>query len=185
MSGVAPDHLAALYAESDDPWDFRQSPYEQEKFRATCAALPRPRYRSVLELGCGNGELARHIATRCESYTGVDAVETALDAARQAVPRGRFVRAYLPAPLPGGGHDLILLSEILYFLDAPGIRDLAEQIDRRWPEADLICVSWLGPSGNSLQGQEALDLFRDARPRAFRCLRPGPGYRIDIAEAAR
>ncbi|MHA7870256.1 MAG: class I SAM-dependent methyltransferase [Salipiger thiooxidans] len=185
MSAVAPDHLAALYAESDDPWEFRQSPYEQGKFRATCAALPRPRYRSVLELGCGNGELARHIATRCESYTGVDAVETALDAARQAVPQGRFVRAYLPAPLPGGDHDLILLSEILYFLDAPGIRDLAEQIDRRWPEADLICVSWLGPSGNSLQGHEALDLYRDATPRAFRCLRPGPGYRIDIAEAAR
>lgn len=185
MSGVAPDRLAALYAESDDPWDFRQSPYEQEKFRATCAALPRPRYRSVLELGCGNGELARHIATRCESYTGVDAVETALDAARRAVPQGRFVRAYLPAPLPGGDHDLILLSEILYFLDAPGIRDLAEQIDRRWPEADLICVSWLGPSGNSLQGHEALNLYRDATPRAFRCLRPGPDYSIDIAEAAR
>ncbi|NDW59806.1 methyltransferase domain-containing protein [Yangia sp. PrR004] len=181
MTAVGLDHLAALYSAGDDPWSFRSSLYEQEKFRATCAALPRSRYRSALELGCGNGELARHIAPHCTHYTGVDAVETALQAAQRTVPQGRFLRSFLPAPLPNGAHDLILLSEILYFLDAPGIRSLAMQIDKAWPMADVLCVTWLGPSGNTLQGTEALAFYRAASRRRFACQRQTADYRIDLA----
>ena len=100
MTAVSCEQLEGIYAAGDDPWSFRTSAYEQSKFRATCAALPRRSYRSVLELGCGNGELARHIAPRCAAYTGVDAVQTALDAARRALPEGRFHRLFLPALLP-------------------------------------------------------------------------------------
>ena len=78
MTAVPRDHLETIYADGDDPWGFRTSAYEQAKFRATRAALGRPSYASALEIGCGNGELARHIAPICDQYTGVDAVETAL-----------------------------------------------------------------------------------------------------------
>ncbi|MDO6587664.1 class I SAM-dependent methyltransferase [Salipiger sp. 1_MG-2023] len=182
MSAVHLDHLETLYANGDDPWGFRTSAYEQAKFRATRAALGRPAYSSTLELGCGNGELARHIAPICGQYTGVDAVETALQAARRAVPGGHFVQLFLPAPLPGGPHDLIILSEILYFLDPDGIRALAAQIDGRWPGAELLCVIWLGHSGNPLQGRDALDLFRGATSRAWHRAGGGARYRIDRAE---
>ncbi|MCP1168251.1 class I SAM-dependent methyltransferase [Limimaricola sp. ASW11-118] len=182
---VPSEKLDRIYAGGDDPWGFRSSAYEQSKFRATCAALPRARYRSALELGCGNGELARHVAPRCAAYTGVDAVETALHAARRAVPRGRFHRLFLPAPLPEGAYDLLLLSEILYFLDPAGLEALADQLDRRWPMADLVCVTWLGPSGNPLEGQEALGIFRTASRRAFRPARITSQYRIDLSRAPR
>ena len=159
MSAVEPTALEALYSDSDDPWGFRSSAYEAAKFAATADALPRRRYRSALEIGCGNGELARRIAPRCERYTGLDAVETALAAARRAVPDGRFVKGFLPCALPEGPHDLIVLSEVLYFLDAWGIDWLAGELDRLWPEADIVVVTWRGPSGNPLEGEAALALF--------------------------
>ena len=182
---VAQKQLEAIYAHSDDPWDFRSSPYEQSKFEATLAALPRARYASALELGCGNGELARRIASRCDAYLGLDAVETAIAAARAALPSGRFVRAFLPCDLPDRPHDLILLSEILYFLDADGIDATMEQIDRRWPSADVVCVTWRGPSGNPLEGEAAVALAIAATERATRPVRLEPRYRIDVFDPLR
>ena len=186
MSAVEPAALEAIYAEGDDPWGFRTSPYEAAKFAATAAALPRPRYRSALELGCGNGELARRIAPRCARYTGLDAVETALEAARRAVPEGRFVQGFLPCPLPPGEHDLIVLSEVLYFLDAWGIDRLAEEIDRLWPAADVVIVTWRGPSGNALEGEAALALFLSAveAPRQVATVRLDDRYRIEVLRCA-
>lgn len=180
-SAVGLDHLHALYAETDDPWGFRTSAYEQAKFAATRAALSRPAYDSALELGCGNGELARHIAPLCRRYTGIDAVETALEAARRAVPDGRFVQAFLPCPFPAGDYDLILLSEVLYFLDRPGLAAVAQEIAARCPAAEVLAVTWLGPSGNPLQGPEALEAFAAAMAPAFRRLPVlcQPRYRID------
>lgn len=181
MTAVGQDHLHAIYANGDDPWGFRSSAYEQAKFRATADALSRPTYANALELGCGNGELARHIAPRCACYTGLDAVESALAAARRAVPKGRFVQAYLPCVLPDGQYDLILLSEVLYFLDRAGLVSLGRQIARRWPEAEIIAVTWLGPSGNPLEGEAALQTFGDATTPTFTptLLASSPHYRID------
>ncbi|KFB09276.1 class I SAM-dependent methyltransferase [Nitratireductor basaltis] len=185
MAGVAEQRLQQLYAAGDDPWNFRRSAYEQAKFRATRAALPRSRYQSALEVGCGNGELARHLSPACASYTGVDAVEIAVEAARRTVPRGRFLRSYLPAELPHGDYDLIVLSEVLYFLDAAGIASLAAQIGRKWHAADIVCVTWLGPSGNALEGREALQLFVEAVGREFSCVSDAGQYRIDVSEGGR
>ncbi len=184
MSAVTPSHLQRIYAAGDDPWAFRTSAYEQRKFRATRDALPRARYGAALEVGCGNGELARWIAPRCGAYTGVDAVPKALEAARRAVPSGRFHQLFLPAELPAGPYDLLLLSEVLYFLDPSGLSALAGQLDRRWPAADVLCVTWRGPSGNALEGEEALTLFTRASRRRFRMVAGTAAYRIDVAEGA-
>jgi SAM-dependent methyltransferase len=186
MSGVSRDHLRALYARHDDPWNFRGSDYERSRFEAVKAALPRPRYRAALEVGCGNGELARRLAPRCDAYTGLDAVESALHAARRAVPTGRFVTGFLPCPLPDGSFDLIVLSEILYFLDPDGITDLAGQIDTRWPGAELVCVTYRGPSGNLLEGEAALALFLatlDDR-RRVETVHLDAAFRIEAASSA-
>lgn len=181
MTAVPHGRLNEIYGQGDDPWGFRTSAYEQAKFRSTVDALARPHYRSGLEVGCGNGELARHIAPRCDTYTGVDAVGTALEAARRAVPNGHFVQAYLPCPLPDGAHELIVLSEVLYFLDAPGLRSLADQIAERWPKAEVLSVNWLGQSGNPLQGLEAFGIFSAAMAPAFqsRVISQIEKYRID------
>ena len=186
MTAVSQNGLHALYRNGDDPWGFRTSAYEQAKFAATAEALLQPRYRSGLELGCGNGELSRHLAPRCDAFTGLDAVDTALQAARRAVPDGRFVQAYLPCLLPDGPHDLIVLSEVLYFLDAPGLSSLARQIALRWSGAELLSVIWLGPSGNALEGEEALGAFTSALPADFTAemITRTQHYRIDRFSAS-
>ena len=186
MTAVPQSRLYEIYGQSDDPWSFRSSAYEQAKFRATADALAKPRYCSALEVGCGNGELARHIAPRCDTYTGLDAVAIALDAARCAVPLGHFLQAYLPCQLPDGPHDLIVLSEVLYFLDAPGLVSLACQIAQRWPDAEVLSVIWLGPSGNPLEGPEALGVFTAALGPAFqsRMVTRAEKFRIDRFTAA-
>lgn len=185
MSAVTPEKLREIYAVGDDPWGFRTSEYEQAKFRATRASLPRSFYASALEIGCGNGELARHISPVCGRYTGIDAVEKAIEAARRAVPTGRFYRSFLPGALPEGSYDLILLSEILYFLDADGLSSLAGQIADRGAGADIVCVTWLGPTGNPLSGLEALEIFTSATGREFSRVAETGDYRIDVSEASR
>lgn len=181
MNAVDRPRLNALYATTDDPWAFRTSAYEQAKFRATREALPRQRYASALEIGCGNGELARHIAPLCAAYRGLDAVEAALVAARRAVPKGDFRQIFLPARLPEGDHDLIVLSEVLYFLSPDGLRDLSRQVHERWPAADVICVTWLGDSGNPLQGEDALALFVSVSGRDYVRAGGTADYRIDLS----
>ena len=179
--GVGLKHLHGLYAGGDDPWAFKTSEYEQEKFAQTRNALSRPQYRSAFELGCGNGQLAHYLADLCARYTGMDAVETALEAARRAVPAATFTQGYYPCPLPDDNFDLLIFSEILYFLDDGSINELAITVANKWPDAELICVSYLGPSGNELQGGEALGIFTHAmqKTHAFNLVWQTEGYRID------
>ncbi|MGR3541184.1 MAG: methyltransferase domain-containing protein [Hasllibacter sp.] len=176
-------HLLGLYARTDDPWSFRSSDYERGRIEAIAAALPRPRYRAALELGCGNGELARAIAPRCGHYTGLDAVPAALEAARAAVPGARFVEGFLPCalpPAPGGGYDLVVLSEVLYFLSAGAVREMAARIDAAHPDADVITATWRGPTGHALGGEGAFAAFSGATGRTCRTARLDERCRIAV-----
>lgn len=178
-------HLRGLYAGTDDPWNFRGSPYEAERLTAITGVLPRQRYAAALEIGCGNGELARRIAPRCASYTGIDAVPEALESARAAVPSGRFVEGFLPCALPKPpgdrtGYDLILLSEILYFLDASSIRQIAGTLDIDHPAADIVSVTWRGETGHALSGDAAVAAFAVASRRLGRKVHETDGYRIVV-----
>ena len=178
--GVTRTYLDGLYVDTDDPWGFRTVASERERFAATAAALPRRRYASALEVGCGNGELARELALRCDAYAGLDAVPRAVEAAQRAVPRGRFVQGFLPCDLPEGDHDVVVLSEVLYFLDVPAIAAVAAQVDRRWAGADVVVVSYLGPTGHALDGRGALAAYADATTRTRRPAPGGEGFRIDV-----
>jgi len=180
--GVGRDHLQALYADTSDPWGFEHSDYEQAKFAATCKALSRSRYVSAFELGCGNGQLARHLVEMCDRYIGMDAVLIAVEAARKAVPTASFIHDFYPCPLPDENFDLLILSEILYFLDEGSLRRLASEITTRWPQAEVLCVSWLGETDHDLQGEEALEVFAtELTCHTFSHVGKTANYRIDRA----
>lgn len=178
--GVGRDYLHALYSDTSDPWDFEHSDYEQAKFAATRAALSRPRYTWAFELGCGNGQLARHLMEVCNRYTGMDAVAIAIEAARKAVPNATFIHDFYPCPLPQDDFDLLILSEILYFLDHDSLCKLASDIAVVWPHAEVLCVSWLGETDHDLQGEAAIAIFTEAlETYNFNCVKQTDGYRID------
>lgn len=177
---VPQTHLDDLYAQTDDPWNFDTSASEQAKFTATRNALSRGRYGAALELGCGNGALARHLAPLCDRYVGVDAVPRAVAAAQARLTSATFRHLRYPAPLPDGPFDLIVLSEILYFLAPEDLHQLARDIRTRSPAAEVLCVSYLGDTGNDLQGAQAFDRFAlGMADRTFDCLVDTGRYRID------
>src|ERR1700677_2434497 len=116
---LKPDYFDALYTADPDPWNFGTSPYERAKYALTLDALPKPRYRSALEVGCSIGVLTRSLASRCDAVVAIDAAPTPLVEARRRcadLPGVRFEQMFVPDEWPDGDFELILLSEVVYYL---------------------------------------------------------------------
>ena len=143
-TGSAPvSRFADLYAADADPWQTRTSWYERRKRDVVLACLPRERYAHAAEPGCGLGTLTAALAARCDRVTASDPVPAAVEAARRAVgPGADVLAAALPDvdALPAAA-DLVVLSEVLYYL-APD--DVAQVADRIPSGADVVLVHWCG-----------------------------------------
>lgn len=176
-------YFDSLYRQNPDPWDFRRSDYEKKKYAATLAALPRDRYAHVLELGCSIGELTRRLATRAGQLTAVDTSAVALTTAREACREHTNI-AFVQAHLPDGDWecpaDAVVLSEVLYYLDADAVRRLAERIVRCAPMADLVLVHWTGETNYAMTGDEATATFLEAAGPARLTSVREPAYRLDV-----
>lgn len=158
----------AMYRERIDPWNFRGSVYERDKYRATIDALPRPRYRRALEIGCSIGELARVLRECADEVLGLDVSPIAVEEARRvhgAMPELHFAVGEVPGAWPEGTWDLVVLSEMLYFLMPGEIDVLAEHVARSLePGGHCVAVCWLGETdaGTDLGGDEAGARFAEA-----------------------
>lgn len=122
MSSVADAYFDRLYAECDDPWAFRERWCERRKRALTLAMLPRERYRTIFEPGCANGELSALLARRCKRLLCADTSAAAVELARRRLSRdanATVVQARLPRDWPTGEFDLIVFSEMGYYLDRP------------------------------------------------------------------
>ena len=81
-------------------------------------------------------------------------------AARLRCPSVQFARRSIPQAWPPGRFDLILLSEILYYLDAAAIRDTAERAARALqPRGCILLVHYLGETDYPMTGDGAADGF--------------------------
>ncbi|MBO3095593.1 PIG-L family deacetylase [Cellulomonas dongxiuzhuiae] len=116
-------YFDATYARHADPWGFTDRPYEARKRALTLAALPDARYARALEVGCAIGVLTAELAARCDELTGTDVADAALERARERLadaPHVQVVRGALGGTgddaLPGGPFDLVVLSEVGYYL---------------------------------------------------------------------
>jgi SAM-dependent methyltransferase len=162
-ASLPPGYFDARYAADPDPWNFAGSPYERDKYAATLAALPRPRYAAALEIGCSIGVLTAALGSRCDALLGLDVAEAALAQARQRcrdLSHIRLLRAQVPGEWPDGTFDLILLSEVVYYLDAADVARLAGRVRASLrPGGDVVLVHWTGETHYPLTGDEAADLF--------------------------
>ena len=166
---IAPDYFEALYRADPDPWQFRTSDYERGKYAATLGALTRPRYGRALEVGCSIGVFTTALAPRCDALLAIDGSDTALARAREtcaALPQVRFEARIVPDGFPDGRFDLIVLSEVLYYLHASDLRRVAARcLDALAPGGELILCHWLGLTDYPLTGQDATEMFVGALPR--------------------
>jgi SAM-dependent methyltransferase len=141
-----PAFFDGLYARDPDPWGFASSEYEARKYDATIAALEPP-YASALEVGCSIGVLTERLAERCERLLAIDVAEAALAQARARMPHVTFERREIPEQWPDGAFDLIVCSEVLYYLDAPALERAAQEIERTLvPSGSLLAVHWRHPT---------------------------------------
>ena len=115
----------------------------------TLAALPRPRYRRVLEAGCSLGALTAELADRAESVLAVDASGVAVERARQRLaelPGVQVEQRRLPGQWPPGRFDLVVVSETGYFLDAAQLGGLLDRVAGSLePDGHLLLCHWRHP----------------------------------------
>lgn len=185
---IPSDWFENLFSERGDPWDFEASPYEAAKYDHTLSALPRERYGDVLEVGCANGVLTARLAPRCDRLLAVDVSDTALAAARArcaGLAQVAFERRRMPDDMPGGTFDLILLSEVVYYLDGDDIARLARRLGGAARSGGhLLLVHWTGETDYPRTGDEAARELRAHLGEAVAVLRTErrPEYRLDLWE---
>ncbi len=167
---LAPDYFETLYAADPDPWRFATSGYERAKYAATLAGLPHPRYSQALEVGCSIGVLTAELAARCDRLVAIDAAAAPLREARRrcaSLPQVEFHQMAVPRDWPPGGFDLILLSEVVYYLNMPDLRRLASHAEASLrPGGHLLLVHWTGETDYPLSGDAAARAFIAACPFA-------------------
>ena len=147
MTTMDPGYFRGLYAAGADPWGLADRWYEARKYALSLALLPRERYASAFEPGCSIGVLTAQLAPRCDFLLACDAAAAAVASARArtaGLPGVRVEQRTIPAQWPpGSSFDLIVLSELLYYL---GDADLDEVLrlsaGALRPDGHLLAVHW-------------------------------------------
>jgi predicted TPR repeat methyltransferase len=181
------EYFEELYEKSSDPWNFETSEYEREKYLRTLRSLGDRRFRRALEAGCSIGVFTEMLAPRCGELLAVDASERAVAAARERLEKTTHVRVerrMLPEDIPGGTFDLIVASEVLYYLDREtmleALRLLENALD---PGGLLLAVHWRKETKTyPLLGDEVHDLLRSHTRLRHAKSETEPEYLLDLFE---
>lgn len=183
------DYFKKVYDAREDPWDFETSEYEAEKYKATLKAIPKHKYENALEIGCSIGVLTKLLAERSKKLTATDVSQKALD---KAIERCRglnnisFLKLSFPKEIPDDQYDLIIISEVAYYLSPADWNFAMEQLyDRMEDGAHLVLVHWLPEvhdypqTGDEVHNSFA-KLMKDRMTNVFNSR--AQNYRIDVWE---
>jgi cyclopropane fatty-acyl-phospholipid synthase-like methyltransferase len=129
-----------------DPWAYETSDYERRKYDATLRACGEGPFTDALELGSSIGVLSARLASRCERLVTIDAAATAVAAADRrlaGVPQVELVLGEIPEAIPPGSYDLVVASEILYYLEPPVLRSTLDRLrEVTEPGTRVVAVHW-------------------------------------------
>ena len=154
-----------FFERSDDPWEFRTRWYEERKRASTLAALPQRRFASAFEPGCANGELAAALAPRCDRLLASDGSAIAVGLARDRLkdlPQARVEQAAMPDDWPDGRFDLIVVSELAYYLQPLALGAFIEHCKVSLAEGGtVVACHWRRPiEGCLMSGDDVHAVFR-------------------------
>lgn len=160
------DYFARMYAVDDDPWGFRTRWYEERKRAVTLAALDRPRYRRGFEPGCSVGALTAGLVGRCDELLASDADPSAVATARTAladVSQVDVQQLSVPEDWPTGTFDLVVVSELGYYLDENALGELVDKVTSSLePGGALLLCHWRHPVDDyPLTGDAVHGAFRE------------------------
>ena len=156
-----------LHQENDDPWSVVTSWFERRKRELTLAALPDEHYGQAIEIGCSLGLLARDLAARCDELVALDRSHVAVERARhhlRDVPNVQVGAAVVPRDWPSGTFDLVVVSEVGYFLSPLELEGLLARVRSSLsPRGHVVLCHWRHPIvGWPLDGDRVHDLWRAA-----------------------
>ncbi|MFJ2710661.1 SAM-dependent methyltransferase [Pseudomonas sp. NPDC087346] len=159
-------YFEGLFAGNDDPWAFRERWYEQRKRAITLAALPRPHYRSIFEAGCANGELSAELAGRCDRLLCCDTATAAVKLATTRLSlfdHAEVRQSRLPEDWPQEKFDLIVFSEIGYYLDGKDLTAVIQHISQSLTaDGQLLACHWRPPiDGCPLNARQVHDMIHE------------------------
>jgi SAM-dependent methyltransferase len=184
---LSPSYFDQIYQTSLDPWHFESSLYEREKYLASLAALPLERYGHAFEIGGSIGVLTRMLADRCDRLLSIDVSSVAQGRARIRCanqPQVEFQVMQFPRETPGQTFDLIVLSEVGYYLSERELLIARDWIvDALRPGGHLLLVHWTPwVEDYPLTGDEVHNLFLTTHPTRLQCVFSSReiNYRIDV-----
>jgi peptidoglycan/xylan/chitin deacetylase (PgdA/CDA1 family)/2-polyprenyl-3-methyl-5-hydroxy-6-metoxy-1,4-benzoquinol methylase len=111
-------NFETIFAAQSDPWHYT-SQYEQTKYEQTLELLPPVKIKQALELACAEGHFTAQLAPRVGSLIATDISQIALDRAAKrcaGLENIRFIRLDLTKDSLAGRFDLIVCSEVLYYV---------------------------------------------------------------------
>lgn len=184
------EYFEKLYAGSPDPWGFESSEYERRKYERTLEVLVDRHFGRALEVGASIGVFTTMLAPLCEELLAVDTSEKAVALARERMSSFGQVRVEqrtLPEEMPKGPFDLIVASEVLYYLTQElVIKTLMLFEEALAPGGSLLAVHWRKQTETyPLLGDEVHELLvRNTRLTNTRTI-VEPEYRLDLFEDER
>ena len=113
-----------------DPWSC-DSEYEAVKYEQTLALLPEGVFANALEIGCAEGHFTLRLASRIGNLTAVDISTRALTRAKERCSKlgnVTFQRLDLNTSVVAGLFDLVVCSELLYYIRDQDLRAAIERI---------------------------------------------------------
>lgn len=158
-------YFDALYR-ANDPYGYRQRWYEKRKRSLLLASLTRAHYDSAWEIGCSNGESTADLASVCGRVLATDLSARAVELARARTEMlGNVVvaQARHPADWPDVTFDLIVLSEVGYFMSRDDLETTCERLHGTLRDGGLlVACHWLQPfDAAPLAGQEVHAVLRN------------------------
>lgn len=173
---LGPQFFDDFYAcNGPDPWGFADRWYERRKRDVTLACLPRERFARALEVGCSIGVLTAALAPRCDSLLATDLAEAAVAAARERLrpaPHVRVERSDAPEDVPDGRFDLVVVSEVLYYLDPPALdRVLGRLVAALDDDGVLLACHWRHPVAEYPAGGDDVHAALERLPGLARTVR--------------
>ena len=113
-------HFEAVFASATDPWSY-VTPYEQFKYEQTLALIQPGIVPRALELACAEGRFTRQLAPRVRELLAMDISTVAIERAKARcadLQNVQFAQLDFIADAVPTGFDLVICSEVLYYLNS-------------------------------------------------------------------
>lgn len=135
-----------LYANNPDPWNFKDSEYENLKYNKINSFLENRYYDKGLELGCSIGVHTSFIAQHCKNLLAVDINRNAIETAKQSnqvLQNVDFQVMDILNEFPIGSFQLISMCEIGYYFNRQDLLEIFQNIANTLSEnGNFLMVHW-------------------------------------------